>query len=283
MNLELVKGIDNRTSYQTTNTTEFEVFSNVGWGIGKKYMDGGTNIHIHIRFDTEEYCAIFDRACEVFDTYSIGACPFHEDFLTENSSGEQKVAMLIGVAEHLEIPEVFQEVILPCVVTRLKRIDNRYYCVGHPLELAPLYSFVFTNSVKDGKLGSTCGFISFGEDELPDKMVKGAPEVVEHLSKSQSDIIGEGRYILEAIECISRINVLLFCDTIYIRVGEGEQLSAQSITFFSGPVQFSKRAFKGGHSDTLQENSEDSKGLRDTHTGKGGVRAQSEEGRQVIA
>ncbi len=262
MNFKPVEGIYNTVFYETTDTPETQVSSNVGWCIGEEYMNGRTNIHIHIRFDTEEYCAIFDRDCDIFNLYSIGSRPFHIDFLTKAASGKQKVAMFIGVTEDLEIPEI----LVPCVVTRLQRIYDGHYCVRHPLELAPLYSFVFTDAVKDGELGPACRFVPFGADELIDEMVEGASEIIEHFPKPQSDIVREGGYILEAIECISHVCILLFCDTIYVRISKGKQLSAQSFALFSGPVQFGRRTFKGGHYEKISSNTKDSKGARDTYS-----------------
>ncbi|MFH1381417.1 MAG: hypothetical protein ABIH70_00800 [Chloroflexota bacterium] len=152
--------------------------------------------------------------------------------------------MLISVAETLEIPEILPEVIIPRTVARLKRIYDGNYCVGNPLELTPLFTLIFDDVVENRKLITDCGLIPLRKNELPNKMVKGTPEIIQHLSDMQTDAIGHRRYAAEAIECISRISFGLFCDNIRFEFAKGHQLHAQYVTLLSGPGKFSKWTFE---------------------------------------
>jgi hypothetical protein len=142
---------------------------------------------------------------------------------------------------------------------------------------------VFTDVVEDGKFISCDGCIPFRQDELPDKVVKRTPEVVQHLSDAQANVVRYGRYFAEAIEAISRIRVYVFCDNIRVEIAKGRKLHAQRITLLSGPSKFNLRTFKGGHNDKLQKNSKDSKGARDTRAHKRRIPRQPKEGSQVNA
>jgi hypothetical protein len=159
--------------------------------------------------------------------------------------------MLIRIAEFMEIPEIPPEINIPRTVARLKRIDNGNYCVGHPLELVPLVSFVFTNVNKDREFIPKCGDISLRQNQLPNKMVEGTSEIVQYFPDAQTEVITHGRHIKEAVDLISRCVVDLFVDRIEIEVTEGQQITAQSIELLFSPIKFGVGTFNRSHNIKL--------------------------------
>ncbi len=244
MGFQVVENLVNRSSDETNDVYDGMVFSDSKRSITKEYLNGRVNLHVHVRFEAEEYCAIFDRSIEVPSLGDFSTCPTQVQFLPEASSGEQKVSMLISVTKFMEIPEIPPAVVRQRAVAWLKRIYDGNYCVGHPFELTPLITIVFGDVDKDRELIAECELLPLRQNQLPNKMVEGTPEVVQHFPDTQAEVAGYGRHVSEAVDLISRCVIDIFGDSIEFEVVEGQQISAQSLTLFFGPVKFSKRTIE---------------------------------------
>jgi len=277
MGTELSKDFLNGVLNKSENIVDHHVSSDFLRGIAEEYLNGRLNIHVHIRFDTEEYCAICDRDREIFSLDGLAVFPRERDSLSKVASREQEVAMLIRVTKSVEIPEI----ISTRTLARLKRIDDGDYCVGDPLELTKLLCLIFRGVNEDGEFIPISRLVTSRKNQLPNKMVERTPEVIQHFSDAQTQVFGHGRYVNEAVECISRIRFELFCDTIRFGITQGYQLHAQSLTLFSGPGKFNVGTFEGGHNDTLQKDSGNSKRTRNSHSHKGRVRTQPQKGSEA--
>jgi hypothetical protein len=189
---------------KVNNILDGQVFSDIGRSIAEQYIDGWTNLHAHVRFHTEEYCAVFDNSIEVPNFRHIGACPNETHLFPEASPSEQKVSMLIRITKLMEVPEILPEIVVPRTVARLKRIYDGNYCVGNSFELTPFLSIVPGNVVINGEFVSDGGDIPLRQNPLPNEMVKGTPEVIQHFANTQAKVFGNGRHIDEAVDLISR-------------------------------------------------------------------------------
>ncbi len=258
MRNKFVEHCPDGTFNKVDDIVDGQIGSDIRRSIAKDYLNGRCNLHIHVRFRTEEYCAIFDRDSQEHPLNSIesGVCSRNTQFLTKSASGEQQVSMFIRVTQDLEIPEIPPIVQVPRTVARLKRIYDGNYCVGHPLELTSLVALIFDDVIEDGEFIAGCGLIPLRENELPNKMVEGTPEVVQHLSDTQAEVVGQRWYVAEAVDLLSCCVIDIVDDSIGFEVTEGRQIHAQCLALLCGPVKFSTRTYEGGHNDTLQKDSE---------------------------
>jgi hypothetical protein len=241
MGTKTIKSLMHGTIDKVTNITNGEVCSDIRRSIAKEYLDSGANIHIHIGFNSEEYCAILDRNIEIGRLGDRIECARYADIFPQGAPAQNEVPVFIRVTEDLEIPEIAPIVICPRTVARLKRIDNGDYCVGHPFELTPLLSFIFGDIIEDRELVSLGRGIPFRQNKLPDEMVKRATEVVKHLSNKEFDTAWHGRYFLEAVDALSRCIIDIFGDNVRIDIAKGRQLSVQRLDVLLGPIKFSER------------------------------------------
>jgi hypothetical protein len=225
----------NSSINKTKDVLNSQVLSDGRRTIAEDYLNGRINLHIHIGFDDEEFCATFDR--------DSPECPFRDviEETTQNLEGtqdlscEQQVSMLIKVAEFLQVPQVAT---FRARGTRLKRINDVGYCVADPLELTPLVLLVFGEVFENGEFIPNPRLITRRQDKFPDKVIKGTPIVVEHLPNAKTNLIGDRRHVTEAIDLISRSIVNIFGDIIEFEVTEGRQISANRIALLSGPGEF---------------------------------------------
>jgi hypothetical protein len=146
--------------------------------------------------------------------------------------------MFIKVTQDIEMPEIPPIVVRPRAVARLERIYDGNYCVRNPLELTPLLTIVRGDILEDWELVANRGRIPLRQNELPNEMVEGTPEIIEHLPNAQAKVIRHGRHAIEAEDLISRSIVGIFGDNIVFEVTEGRQVPAQCFTLFSGPGKF---------------------------------------------
>ena len=65
-----------------------QICSDIRRSIAEEYLDGWLNIHIHVRFEAEEYCTIFDRGIQIHTFGDSATCPNQTHLLAEGSSGE---------------------------------------------------------------------------------------------------------------------------------------------------------------------------------------------------
>jgi hypothetical protein len=248
MGFKTFKNLINGHLNKVTNIANWKVCSDVRRSIAKEYLNSWSNIHLHIGFDSEEYCATLNGNI-VVDYVGTRTRPdkIYKNIFPQGASTQYEVPMLIYVTEDLQIPETPPEIIFPRTIARLKRIDNGDYCVGHPLELALLRSFVFVDIPKDRKLAPIGRSITLRQDELPNKMVERTSEVVENFPNEKFNPIGHGWYFSEAVDILSRFVIYIFGDTIRIDIAKGRQLSIQRLKVLLGPVKFSKGTIYGSH------------------------------------
>ena len=270
MGTKTVKNHIHRNSDKFNNVKDWESFGDVSRSIAEDYLDSRLNIHIHIGFSTEEYCAVFNREGQQDCTDSPNKSSRYMRFSTDNTHGDQQVSMFIYITQNLEIPEILPIGNRIRTVARLKRINDGDYCIGHPAELTSFASLIFGDTVKDWKLISGSRDIPFGQDELPNKMVKRATEVIKYLPNEKVKPIWNGRYFVEAVDLVSRCTIDIFGDNIRIEVTEGRQLSAKYLELLCSPGKFSKGVIDGSHNKTLQKESENTQRARNTYT-KGGL------------
>jgi hypothetical protein len=259
----------NRCSYTKHDIIHREVCSNIKRSIAKDYLDGRLNLHVHVRFGTEEYCAVFDRNSIIGPVGDLATRPTDTYFLPQGAPGEQEVMMLVYITENVEVPEMLPVIVYSRAVARLKRIYDGDYCIGDPSELSELLMVVSGNILEDWELVASRGLIPLRKNELPNKVVEGTSEVVEHFPDAQANIIRHGRHVSETIDLISRIRFGLFCDNIGFEVTEGRQFSGQFLALFLGPVAFSERTIKGGNHEQDSSQTKDSSGIRDTYSTEG--------------
>lgn len=89
MRAKSVKNLTHRTFDKINDISDGQICSDARRSIAEEYLDGRVNLHIHVRFDTEEYCALFDRNTEVVSSYGfLGTCPNQVHFPCEGSSSE---------------------------------------------------------------------------------------------------------------------------------------------------------------------------------------------------
>jgi hypothetical protein len=271
MGTQTTKDYIDRTINEPCDTQCGEVFTNVGRSIAEDYTNARLDVHLHIRFSTEEYCAILNRDIEIISSgNSTTEGTRDSKHLTEGSPCEEQVSVLVRIVQDLKIPEIPPVVVWPRTITRLKRIDYGTHCVGHPSELPPFFSLILDGVFEDRELIPVVGDIPLGQNQLPDQMVKGAPKVVEHLSKEHFHAEWHRRYILEAADLLSRLVIDIAGNDIGIEVLDGQELSVQHLDMFTGPVILNARTVEGSHAKALrEENSKDSKGLRDTDSYQG--------------
>jgi hypothetical protein len=228
---------------ETEHISNSQVLSDGRRTIAEDYLEGRINLHVHIRFHDEEFCAVFDRNSEIGSLRNtIDESP-KANLITDNSS-EQKVSMLVEVTQLMEIPQMLTGTVRNAWLKPINDVNN---CIADTLELSPLLTFVFGKTIKDRKLVPFVGSVPCRQDKLPNEMVKGTSVVVKHLSNPQTNVIRHRRNVVEAIDLISRSIINIFGDNIGFEVTEGRDISVQSITLLSGPVEFSHRTFKGGH------------------------------------
>lgn len=232
--------------------------------VANEYSDGRTNIHLHVGFASEEYCAILDRNSQVLRPGDALPLPRNPRNPVKRASGEQQVSVLIRVAQDLQLPEMLPVIVWPRTVARLKRVYDGAYCIGYPFELVPLLSLIQESVFVDRELVPGGRGISFGQHELPDKVVKGTTEVVKHLTKKDFKAARHRRHLLEAADLLSRLVIDIAGDDIGIEVTKGEQLSAQRLDVYTGPVILGKRTFEGSHDTNSPEDSKDAQGPRNT-------------------
>jgi hypothetical protein len=202
MRAQATKDYIDRTINQSGDAQCGEVSPDVGRSIAEDYANARLDIHLHIRFATEEYCAILNRDIEVISSRDSPTEGTRDSqYLTEVSPCEEQVSVLVRIVQDLKIPEIPPVVVWPRTITRLKRIDNGTYCAGHASELAPFFSLVSDGVIEDRELVPVVGNVPCGQDQLPDQMVEGASEVVEHFSKQHFHAGGHGRY---ALKCPAR-------------------------------------------------------------------------------
>ncbi len=153
--------------------------------IAEDYLEFRLNLHIHIRFDHEEFCAVFDG---LSDDLGVGQS-INKNAITNfgsNNDGNEQIPMLIKIAQFMETPQVFERTIM---LKRLNVIDDTNYCGTDPLELSPLITFVFNRDTIDGEFIPGCGYVPFRKYKLPNEMVKRASKVIEQFTDSQAEII----------------------------------------------------------------------------------------------
>lgn len=271
MRTKAFKNLIYGTMDEFTNIGNWRVCPDIRRSLAKEYLDSWSTIHLHIGFDSEEYCAILDGNIEVLGVGSGHMSDIaYEDIIPQGTSAQNEVPVFIYVTEDLEIPEILPVVLVPRTIARLKRIDNGDYCVGHPLELNLLRSFVFVDVLEDRELALIGGHVSRRQDKLPNKMVERTSEVVEHFPDEKFNPVGHRRYFSEAIaiDILSRCIINIFGDTIRIDIAEGRQLFLQRLQVLLGPVKFSERTINGRHVKQFRKESEgakDSKGFRNSN------------------
>ena len=252
-----------------------EVGSNVRRSIAEDYANARLDIHVHIEFATEKYCALLNRDIEIMPTggTTIEEPGYTKD-TTERTPCEQQVSMLIRIIQAMKVPEPLPVVVWPRTIARLKRIDDADYCTRHPLELAPLFSLVTGGVVKDGELISLGRVIPLRQDKLPNKIVEGTSVVVEHLSDDDIDPLGHGRHILEAADLLSRVIIDIADNDIGFEVLDGQQVPFERLDVLSGPGILNQRSIEGSHGKTLRKPkySENPQESRDSCSNTGRVR-----------
>jgi hypothetical protein len=264
--------------FNESNNAIYVDCSNFRWSIAEEYINSWIDIHLHIRAGTEEYCAFFNwssRELSLDGQVKVS----NNRHLFDNTSNEKQVPVLVRVTQNLEIPEIPPMVVNLPTIARLKRINDGNYCVGHPSEFLPLFSFIFGDIIEDGKLVTFIGDIPFGQDKLPNEMVKRTTEIVEHLSNKDIKTIRHWRYVTEAENLLSCLTIDIIDDDIVIHIADGRQFAIQSLEVLYAPSILSKWTIDGGctHEQFTSE-TKYSQGVRDSRSHKRIVRAQLEEG-----
>jgi hypothetical protein len=265
-----------------------EVDSNIRRSVAEDYVNARLDLHIHLEFPTEKYCALLNRDVEISPSGSTALKCQHTEYATKSTPCEQQVPVLIRIVQDMQIPEMPPEGVLPRTVARLKLVDDANYCGRHPSELASLFSLIVDRVVEDGELVAVVGNLTFRQDQLPNKMVEGTTEVVEHLPDDDVNPIWHGRHMVEAADLLSRLIIDIAGNDIGFEVLEGREVSLKRLDVFSGPVILDQRPFKISHDKKLRKpDSKDPKGPRDSRAHKGRVRDElrqgDEAGERIVA
>ena len=239
MGTESVKNFSHRgLNEHRSNYSNREVGSNVGRSIAENYMNGRLNIHTHVEFATEKYCALLNRNIEVMPFGDMPSKCAHTKYAAKSASGEQQVSMLIRIIQDVQVPEPPPVVVWPRTIARLKRIDDTDYCVRHSLEFTTLFSLIADGIVEDREFIPFVGVVALGQNELPYEMVEGTSKVIKHLSNDDIDSIGHGRHLLEAADILSRCVIDIGVKGIGFEVLDGSQVPAKRLDVLAGPVVF---------------------------------------------
>ena len=270
---------------KTGDCLDRDILSDVGWSIAEEYVNARLDIHLHVRFATEEYCANLNRNVEV--NSSGGSAPEgarHKRYLTEVTPCEQQVSVLVRIVQDLKIPEIPPVVPWRRTIARLQRIDDGAYCVRYASQFSCFFSLVSGGVLEDGELVSVIGDIPFGQNQLPDQVVERTSEVVEHLSEEHFQTDRHGRHIVEAADLLSRLVIDIAGNDIGFEILEGQEVLAQRLDMLTGPVILDERTVERSHAETLhKDDSEDPTGSRDSGSDPGGLPSQSRKGSRARA
>ena len=271
-----------RSEDVSDNAENGKVLPDVRRSIAEEYLNARCNIHLHVGFGTEEYCANFNIHSEIISSRDTATeLSRNRQGLAEGATRDKQVSVLIRVAQNLELPEVPPVVIDSRTVARLKPIHDGAYCVGHPAELSPLLSLIADGVVENRELISGVGGITFGQDKLPDKVVERGAGVVEHLPDKHIEASRHGRNMVEAADLISRLIIDIFGNDIGFEVTEGRDVLAKRLDMFVSPVILSNGTVQRSHYEKLQEDSEDAQGPRDSDSHERGIRGEPRQGNEA--
>ena len=285
MRTETVENFGNRgLDEHGSNTRNREVGSNVRRSIAEDYINGRLDIHTHVEFATEKYCALLNRDIEVIPLGDTTSKMSDTEYASEGASGEQQVSMLIRIIQDVQIPEPLPVVVFPRTIARLKLVDDTDYCVRHPFEFTSLFSLVADGVIEDGEFVPFSGSIPLRQDELPDEMVEGTSEVVKHLTDDDIDSVGHGRHILEAADLLSRVIIDITDKGIGFEILDGRQVPAKRLYVLAGPVILNPRPFKRSYDKTLQKtDSRDATRPRNPRANTGRIRDEFGQGGEAGA
>lgn len=146
------------TINKAKHISDSQVLSDRRRTIAEDYLESRINLHLHIGFDDEEYCVVFDRDSEIGCSGDIVEEGTKSNFIIDEPS-KQKVSMLIKVTQLVEFPQVLARTI---TYAGLKFINEINYCGADPLELSRLVTFVFARNSVDRKFVANCGSIPLG-------------------------------------------------------------------------------------------------------------------------
>lgn len=232
----------------TDDCLDRDILSDVGWSIAEEYVSARPDVHLHVLFATEKYCAILNRNVEVTPSRnSVSEGTRNKRYLTEVTPSEQQVSVLICIVQDLEIPEVPPVIPWRRTIARLQLINDGSYSVRNSSEFSCFLSLVSGGVFEDGELVQPIRDIPFGQDQLPDQMVEGASEVIEHLPDKNIHTDRHGRHMLEAADLLSRLVIDIAGNDIGFEILEGQKVLAQRLDMLLGPIVLNERTVKGSH------------------------------------
>src|SRR5580658_9496966 len=98
---------------------------------------------------------------------------------------------------------------------RFGGVDCIYGVMPDALYFSLFFGFVYRGTLADRERSMDSGSVSVGNDQLPAKMVKCAPEILQGISSNRCQLHGGRRNAANIVEHLSRLRIALVNDSIW--------------------------------------------------------------------